>query len=206
MPHAIGFQSEIFFGNDVLRHEHGAADGRPKLPAHCRANRRPTSLDRQRGKPLDGFGKLDIGNIEEPLRQVRYVLPAPAQRRDEDGVFVQPEVKVGTERTAIAKALRDPGRWRSTCGRPPGWAWRRPPDTGFLLEHAEQLGLRSQRHVGNLIQEERSPVGRLDLSNRLAVRSGERPSLMSDNSLSNSGSGMARNPRGMKGCRARPLA
>jgi len=47
-------------------------------------------------------------------------------------------------------------------------------------------------------------VGRLDLSNRLAVRSGERPSLMSNNSLSNSGSGMAPQSTGMKGLPCAP--
>ena len=45
------------------------------------------------------------------------------------------------------------------------------PAQGPLLEHAQQLGLRGQRHVGDFIQEEGPRVRRLDLPHGLLIRS-----------------------------------
>ena len=81
--HALGPNPRCSSVTTSSAMQNGAADDRPKLAHIARPAVGQHRLDRRRGKTLDGLGKLDVGNIHEPLRQVRYVLPALAQRRDE---------------------------------------------------------------------------------------------------------------------------
>ena len=43
-----------------------------------------------------------------------------------------------------------------------------------LLEHAQQLGLRHQRHVADFVEEQRAAVGQLEAAGLAIVRAGER--------------------------------
>src|SRR2546430_13505360 len=49
-----------------------------------------------------------------------------------------------------------------------------------LLEHAQDLGLGHRREVGNLVEEERAPVGQLEAALLAAGRAGERALLVTE--------------------------
>src|SRR5690606_1006727 len=49
-----------------------------------------------------------------------------------------------------------------------------------LLEHAQQLRLRSARHLADLVEEERAAVGELEEAFALADRAGERALLVAE--------------------------
>src|ERR1019366_4238939 len=72
-------QAQVLHGNDILRHQDRTTGGRPELAHISGPAVGQHSLHRRRRKPLDRLGKLDVGDIHEPLRQVRDVLPALAQ-------------------------------------------------------------------------------------------------------------------------------
>ena len=48
------------------------------------------------------------------------------------------------------------------------------PLEAALLEHAQQLGLRDQRHVADLVEKQRAVVGQLEAAGLAIVRAGER--------------------------------
>ena len=54
------------------------------------------------------------------------------------------------------------------------------PLEAALLEHAQQLGLRDQRHVADLVEEQRAVVGQLEASRLAIVRAGERAFLVAE--------------------------
>ena len=49
-----------------------------------------------------------------------------------------------------------------------------------VLEHAQQLGLHAERHLADLIEEQRTPLGQLEPPFLLAVGAGERPALVTE--------------------------
>src|SRR2546430_8081611 len=49
-----------------------------------------------------------------------------------------------------------------------------------VLEHVQQLGLQPQRHLADLVEEERALVGRLELAGLLAIGAGERALLVAE--------------------------
>src|SRR3954469_9382621 len=49
-----------------------------------------------------------------------------------------------------------------------------------LLEHAEQLGLHGKGHIADLVQEERTAAGSLELAPTLLRRTGERAGLVTE--------------------------
>ena len=49
-----------------------------------------------------------------------------------------------------------------------------------LLQHAQQLGLRRQRHLGDLVEQQRAAVGRLEAAVAALDRAGERAALVAE--------------------------
>ena len=49
-----------------------------------------------------------------------------------------------------------------------------------LLEHAQELGLHRERHVADLVEEQRAPVGQLEAAGPRPHRAGERPALVAE--------------------------
>src|ERR1035437_1364551 len=112
----FGPQSQMLFVNYLLCQQYGAADHGPKLAHISRPAVGRHRLDRRRRESPYELGKLDIGDVHEALGQVGDVFATLAQRRNNDGVFVQPKVEVGTERAAVAKRFQV----RPACRQHPG--------------------------------------------------------------------------------------
>src|ERR1017187_7649251 len=102
----FGPQSEMLLVNNLLSQQHGAANHGAKLAHISRPAIGQHRLDRCRRESLYELGKLDIRDVHEALGQVGDIFATLAQRRNKDGVFVQPKVKVRTERAAFAKRFQ----------------------------------------------------------------------------------------------------
>ena len=100
--------------------------------------------------------------LHEVVRQGCHVACAFAQRRNDDRKDRKPEVEILTK-----LALRHPGLQVTIGGRHDANidAQRTGAARSFellLLERAQDLGLQPERQIADLIQEERSPVCRLE--------------------------------------------
>jgi len=111
--------------------------------------------------------------LEERMGQLGDVLAPPAQRRHPDGDDVEPEVEIlaeaapGGQLAQIAVAGRqhahvDPHRARAAD------AHELP-----LLQHAQELRLRAEVHLADLVEQERAAVRQLELAALALVRPGE---------------------------------
>src|SRR5512132_3455309 len=99
---------------------------------------------------------------EKLLGERQDVLAPFAQWRNADGQYLQPIVKVLAEQAAPYLVPELAVR----CAHHPR-IHREGPDVAHpanlsILEHPEELGLQRQRHLGDLVEEERSGVRRLE--------------------------------------------
>ena len=93
-----------------------------------------------------------------------YILAPLPQGRYRDGDDVQPVIKIGAESAFFDHAKqRRIGRRDYTHVDTRGANVTQTLELPFL-QHPQQLGLESQRHLANLVQEQRSALGDLELS------------------------------------------
>src|SRR5262249_24062993 len=133
------------------------------------------------------------------------VVAALAQRRQVDGEDVQPVVQVWPELPLLRPRLEV-----AVGGgdQPHVGADRLVAADALerlLLQDAQQLGLQRQRHVADLVQEQRAAADLLELADALAVGAGEGPFLWPNSSLSNSVSVLAALFSARNGALAREL-
>ena len=108
------------------------------------------------------------------LREQEHILFSLAQRWHGDSQYVDPIQEILAE-----PACRDVSRERPVGRRhdphvdPAGKVLTDPPDLA-ILERPEQLGLRPSRQLANLIQEQRSPIRRLEKPGAFGHRACER--------------------------------
>src|ERR1035441_7163553 len=176
----LGAQSEMLLVNHFFGQQHGAAHHRPKLTHISRPAVGQHCLDRRRRESPYELGKLDIRDVHESLGEVWDVFATLAQRRDNDRVFVQPKVKVWTERATFAKHFQVHAACRQHPSVNLDWLDAAQPVKSLFLEHPEQLGLRGERHVGNFIQKECACMCFFDLAHRLLIGPGEGSPLVSE--------------------------
>jgi hypothetical protein len=91
------FQFQFLFGDDLVGQEHGPANDGAELPDVAGPAIGEHGLHGRPGETVYRPGKLGVGDIQEPLGQVREVLFALAQRRDPNREFIEAEVEVATE-------------------------------------------------------------------------------------------------------------
>jgi hypothetical protein len=117
---------------------------------------------------LDGRRDLEIAHLPVPGEKVAgqlgdVGLPA-AQRRDVDFDAAQPVVEIGTEYPAGDERLERLVRRRDDARVDAAVAVAADPLDREILQRPQELGLRRQRQVGDLVEEERSPFGMLELA------------------------------------------
>ena len=117
---------------------------------------------------------------DEMLHQQRDVLPPLAQCGNPDRKHIQPVKKIGAELlllhqgTEVSIGGGDQTRVRRECART-AQAFELA-----LLQDAQQFGLKFERNLANLIQEDGSPIGQLKAADALRDGAGEGASLMSE--------------------------
>ena len=119
-------------------------------------------LEGLRVKARSGPAELAAEAADEVLRQERDVLPPLAQGGHRDRNDVQPVIKVFAE-----LPLRDRARQVAMRGRHNAHVDRDvglspDPAEGPALEHAQELGLELQRHLPDLVQEQRAGVREIE--------------------------------------------
>ena len=118
--------------------------------------------------------------VEEVLGDQRDVVGALAQRRQVDREYVEAIEQVFAQlagadrlhRVAVGRG-QDADIGLLHLGRP-------DPHEGAGLEHAQQLDLQVERHLGDLVQKERAAAGSLEEADVLAVGAGEAPLLVAE--------------------------
>ena len=132
------------------------------------------------GRDLDLAAVLGVEPGQEMIDEHRDLFAPLPQRRDADLDDVQAVVEVFTE------LMRPHGRLEVAIG---GGDEPHVGADGLLaaharelavLEHVQQLGLKPQRHLADLVEQERALVRRLELSGFLPVGSGERALLVTE--------------------------
>ena len=99
---------------------------------------------------------------------------ALAQRRQPDRERVDAVVEVFAEAAVAHELLERPVGRRDQPEVDRDRLVAAEPLEAALLEHAQQLGLRDQRHVADLVEEQRAVVGELEAARLAIVRAGER--------------------------------
>ena len=109
------------------------------------------------------------------------VLAARAQRRERERHHVEPIVEVGPER---ARSWQASTRSRLVAATTRTSTLMRLVAADALdlalLQDAQQLGLHGQRHVADLVEEERAAARALELAAPLLGRAGERAGLVAE--------------------------
>ena len=97
-------------------------------------------LDRRRGKTLDGLGKLDVGNIQEPLRQVRVCPPCARAAAGWRSCIRSTGSKGRDGRNRFRKVAR--GRWLLAASiRTSTWMGLVPPSRYRVLSWSTRSSL-----------------------------------------------------------------
>src|SRR5262245_42987398 len=125
------------------------------------------------GRHLDGAAVLRVELLEEVIEQHWDLFPALAERWDPDLDHVDPVVEVFAELVAPHRSLEVAVRGADQTDV--GVDDLLAADTGELpvLQHMEQLGLQAQRHLADLVEQQRPLIGRLELAWLLPVGAGE---------------------------------
>ena len=108
------------------------------------------------------------------------VRAAVAQRRDAERDALEPVEEIGPKRPAFTSSSS--GAERRADEPRVDADLRRAADAHELavLEEAQQLRLHGERHLADLVEEERPAAGRLDLAARALARAGERALLVAE--------------------------
>ena len=163
------------FCDHLVRQEHRPPDGGAELADISRPGVAEERAHGRLGKTEHGFFQFLVCQVEEPPGQIEQVLLALAQRRDAKGKFVQPVEQVGPQpsrrhgRIQILVARRQHAHVNLDGLRAADAA------KGLFLQGPEHFGLRGQRHVQNLVQEEGAAVGQFKPAGLAAGRAGKRP-------------------------------
>ena len=107
-------------------------------------------------------------------------LGALAQRRQPDRERVDAVVEILAEARVADELIERPVGRRDQAEVHLDRGVAAEPLEAALLEHAQQLGLRDERHVADLVEEERAVVGELEAAGLAIVRAGERPFLVAE--------------------------
>jgi hypothetical protein len=155
--------------------DHGALDdvaqlsyvARPAVAAH-----QPLGVI---ADPLDARAVLGVELPYEVLReQVNIALTLP-KRRQGDGEDVEPVEQVAAQGPLLDRGERIPVGGGGHPHVEVHFAAPTDPSHGPALEHAQELGLQSQRHLGDLVEEERAAVGQLEAPGARCNGTGESP-------------------------------
>ena len=111
---------------------------------------------------------------EEALREHRDVDLPLAQRRQPDRERVDAVVEIFAEPAVADELLERPVGRRDQAEVDRDRLVAAEALEAPLLEHAQQLGLRDERHVADLVEEQRAVVGQLEAARLAIVRAGER--------------------------------
>ena len=110
--------------------------------------------------------------------QRQDVVAAVAQRREREGKYVEAVVEIFAEPAGGDFRAQQPigGRDHAHVERHGGGA----ADALDLplLQHAQQLGLQRERHLGDLVEQQRAALGLFELAGMRGVRAGERALLV----------------------------
>ena len=117
---------------------------------------------------------------QEALREHRDVHLPLAQRGQPDRERVDAVVKVLAEPSVAHELLERPVGRRNQPEVDRDRLVAAEPLEAALLEHAQQLGLRDERHVADFVEEQRALVGQLEASGLAIVRAGERALLVAE--------------------------
>src|SRR5262245_7224272 len=169
-------------GLDELRaaENHKALDQIPQLPhvaGPLIADHQPLGVGRE---PLDGFVEARVRVHDEVASERHDVVAALAQWRDMDRNDVEPIEEILAELSVLDAHLeRTVGRGDDAQIDLDVARAAHPPEHA-LLEHPQKLRLAVQRHLADLVEEERAAIGQLHqaLLRRLGV--GERPLLVTE--------------------------
>ena len=132
---------------------------------------------------VDAADRLPLDAIEpgdEVIHEQRDVLPPLAQRRDLDPHHVDAVVEVGPEGPFLDAPLEVAvGGGDHADVRAQG---SRATDdvVGPVLQDAQQLHLQARRHVADLVEEERPPLGEGEAPGLVALGAGEGPGLVAE--------------------------
>ena len=114
------------------------------------------------------------------LNEERHVLHPLAERGQHDRDDVQPVVEILPEAAALHLALEVlVGRGDDADVHPDGAVAADALELA-LLQHAQDLGLRLEAHVADLVEQEGSAVGDLELAFARRRRAGEGPLLVAE--------------------------
>ena len=137
-------------------------------------------VDRRGGEPADVAAVLGRIALQEVVGEQQHVGLPLAQRRDEDREDVEAVEQVLAEAALLDRPLE------ILVGR------GNQPDVGLqrlvaaealelpLLQDAQQLDLRRQLHVANLVEEQRPSLGQFEPPLLAGVGAGERPLLVAE--------------------------
>src|SRR5271166_3829866 len=121
----------------------------------------------------DGAAEFQRGLFHEASREHREVLTPLAQRRNGDRELGEAIVEVGAEAGGGYAGLQlfvGGGNQANIEGRKLDAAERAQL---ALLDHAQQLDLGGGRKVANLVKEQRTTLGGLEIAGLLAIGAGE---------------------------------
>ena len=117
--------------------------------------------------------QLDAETPHEVLHQERQVIAPLAQGGQVDGEDAQPVKQVGPEPSLGRPSLQVAVGGRDQPHVGPDGLVAPEPLEDLVLEQAQDLGLEGQRHVADLVQEERAAAALLELADAAAVGPGE---------------------------------
>ena len=191
---------DIAHGDGVRRRQRGQAPAHVLQLAHIAgpvvcAQR----LARGRGHALGRHAELGAGLGQEVLGQARHVAATLAQRRQLQAHHVQAMQQVGAETAGLHQAFQVlVGGGDHAHVHADQLA---PADAKELAlgQHAQQARLQRQRHVADLVQEQRAAIGLFEAADVSPLRTGERASLMAEQlalqQLGRNGRGVERHER-----------
>src|SRR5581483_6395049 len=160
--------------------DRGAREDVPQLADVPRPVVEAEARERLGGDALESAPDLarDLG--EEPLRDERDVVAALAERRERHRRDVEPEVEVLAEPPSAHERLEVAvSRGHDPC--PEGARVALAEALVLpLLEDAEELDLRLERHLADLVQEERALASRLELAGAVAIGAREGAALVAE--------------------------
>src|SRR5262245_65681650 len=108
------------------------------------------------------------------------VIAPLAQRRQVDRADADPVIKIGPELPLLRPLLKIAMRRGDDPHIGANRLLAAEPHKFLLLQDAEDLGLRRQRHVANFVEEKRAAIALLKLADPPPIGSSESPLLMAE--------------------------
>ncbi len=158
----------------ALGEHHGPADDVAQLADVARPGISGETLEERRRDASDGLAELLVCLAEEVLDEQRDILDAIAERHEMQPDAVEPVEQVLPEPTLLHQLGRVTVGGRDDADVDGRLRVRTDPPDGNTLENAEQLRLQRERHVPDLVEEQRSTLRLLEHPAVMARRAGER--------------------------------